>query len=256
MSLDYTNWWEAIGPAARAALAGIVTPIGTPGFAGAHKHAWRAQLDALYGEDGWRIDHYVRGKIVPFNEAIAEYEQSYRVYLRNNPELVDWLAAWCGNVYDDNRGNVYDDAYFQPHTRQNHYQDIAVRRVIAELVDNLRWPTVTETPEEMCELIDLTDGSVHRMPRSCGMRGRYLLQIRTPESPGFFLSPAVVPVYDPALITTHPQMRGWWQHEGCQHLSVEAFWQMSKVIVVRYDRFLALGERRNHPLAGLESAAA
>ena len=38
------------------------------------------------------------------------------------------------------------------------------------------------------------------------MRGRYLLQIRTAESPGFLLNPAAVPVHDPSLITTHPQM--------------------------------------------------
>ena len=255
MSLDYTNWWEAIEPLGRAALAGMLVPVGLPGFAGAHKHAWQARLDALYGEDGWRIDHYVRGQFVSFHEAIAEYEQCYRVYLYNNPEFVEWLAAWCGNVYDDNRTNVYDDEYLQPHTHQNHYQDIAVRRVVAELVDDPAWSRVTETAQEECELIDLNDGSAHRLPRTRGMRGRYLLQIRTPESPGFFLSPAVVPAYDPALLTTHPQMSGWWLSEGCQHLSVEAFWQMSKVVVVRYDRWLALGEGRNHPLAGLQHDA-
>jgi hypothetical protein len=35
------------------------------------------------------------------------------------------------------------------------------------------------------------------------------------------------------------------------YLSVEAFWQMSKVVEVRYDRFLALGPGRSEPLAGL-----
>ena len=253
MTIDYTNWWNQIEPMAGAALAGMLIPIGLPGFAGARKQAWQELLDARFGADSWRIDHYVRGQIVPFTEAIAEYEQSYRVYLRSNPELAEWIATWCGNVYDDNRSNVYDDEYLQPHTRQNHYQDIAVRRVIAELVDDPTWPRIVETQTEVCELVDLGDGTVHRMPRARGMRGRYLLQIRTPESPGFFLSPAVVPVYDPALITAHPQMAGWWLSEGCQHLSVESFWQMSKVVMVRYDRFLAAGALRRDPLAGFES---
>ena len=124
--------------------------------------------------------------------------------------------------------------------------------MIAELADDPAWPTVTPTPAEAADLIDLNDGSVQRLPRAYGMRGRYLLQIRTPESPGFLLNPAVVPVHDPSLITTHPQMEDWYLAEGCQHLSVEAFWQMSKVIVVRYDRFLALGPDRRDPLAGLE----
>ena len=48
-----------------------------------------------------------------------------------------------------------------------------------------------------------------------------------------------------------PNHEGWFLEEGCSHLSVEAFWQMSKVIEVRYDRFLALGDHRATPLDGL-----
>ncbi len=65
------------------------------------------------------------------------------------------------------------------------------------------------------------------------------------------LNPAVVPIHDPTLITTLPDRSEWYHIEGCGHLSVEAFWQMSKVIEVRYDRFLALGEGRAQPLADL-----
>ena len=83
------------------------------------------------------------------------------------------------------------------------------------------------------------------------MAGRYLLQIRDPESPGYCLNPAVVPVHDPTLVTTLPGRLDWYHAEGCAHLSVEAFWQMSKVIEVRYDRFLALGPDRVRPLDGL-----
>ena len=84
-----------------------------------------------------------------------------------------------------------------------------------------------------------------------GPRGRHLLQIRDPLSPGYALNPAVVPVHDPALITSLPARTDWYHPEGCGHLSVEAFWQMSKVIQVRYDRFLALGPQRENPLDGL-----
>ncbi len=227
-------------------------PVGLPGYAGLRKQGRQAVLDARFGPDGWRTSHYVRGRIVSKAEALREYEESYRVYLRSHPEMVDFLTTWCGNVYDDNRTNVYDASYEQPHTRQNHYQDISVRRVIAELVDDPAWPAVVATPEEDAELIDLDDGSVHRLPRARGMRGAYLLQIRTPTSSGFFLNPAVVPVHDPSLITAHPHMDDWYLHEGCQHLSVEAFWQQSKVVEVRYDRFLALGEGRAEPLGGID----
>ncbi len=61
-----------------------------------------------------------------------------------------------------------------------------------------------------------------------------------------------MPVHDPLLITTLPTRQDWYHAEGCAHLSVEAFWQMSKVIEVRYDRFLALpAYLRDDPLAGL-----
>jgi hypothetical protein len=58
-------------------------------------------------------------------------------------------------------------------------------------------------------------------------------------------------VHDPALITSLPGRLDWYHAEGCGHLSVEAFWQMSKVVEVRLDRFLELGDARVEPLAGL-----
>src|SRR4029079_13962938 len=91
-------------------------------------------------------------------------------------------------------------------------------------------------------------GAPGRVRRASGFGGSGLLQIREPDSPGFMLSPAVVPVHDPDLITTLPGRQEWYHLEGCGHLSVEAFWQMSKVVEVRYDRFVASGPVRDDPL--------
>ena len=227
-------------------------PVGLPGFSGDTKHRRQAVLDARFGDDGWRIGHLVRGRIVPPAEAIGEYEEAYRRFLRDRPALVRFLVTACGNVYDDRVENVHEpDAYNQPATIQNHYQDISVRRVISELVDDPDWPDVVETPVETVEMVDLGSGESHPAPRARGFRGRHLLQIRDPLSPGYVLNPAVVPIHDPALITTLPDRTEWYHREGCGHLSVEAFWQMSKVIEVRYDRFLALGDDRALPLADL-----
>ena len=68
--------------------------------------------------------------------------QAYRVFLRDRPALVRFLVATCGNVYDDRPSNVFDADYEQPDTDLNHYQDISVRRVVAELVDDPGWPDV------------------------------------------------------------------------------------------------------------------
>ncbi len=245
---DRNDWLAALPPSAAANLAEVWIPVGLPGFSGREKADRETRLNARYGADGWRLAHIVRGHVVSPGEAIREYEEAYRVFLRAHRPLVAFLAEQCGNVYDDSVENVFDAAYEQTHTVSNHYQDIAVRRVIAQLADDPAWPEVTPTEPGEVDLLDLGTGQRHRTPRAYGFRGDALLQIREPDSPGFMLSPAVVPVHDPALITTLPGRREWYHLEGCGHLSVEAFWQMSKVVEVRYDRFLATGAARADPL--------
>jgi len=243
--------WRALEPAALGLLGRVWIPVGTPGYSGDAKARRKAALDGRFGADGWRFAYVVRGSVVPFAAAIAEYEESYRRFIRARPDMVEFLVGQCGNVYDDNVTNVHDADYDQPHTGMNHYQDISVRRVVSELVDDASWPGVVDTDTAPADLVDLGSGSTHRLPRARGFRGGYLLQIRDPLSPGYLLNPAVVPVHDPALITTLPGRIDWYHVEGCAHLSVEAFWQMSKVVEVRYDRFLALGDGRLRPLEGL-----
>ena len=235
-----------------ANLGEVWIAVGLPGFTGDAKARRSAVLDARFGADGWRVGHVVRGRIVPLTDAIVEYETSYRAYLRANRALVAFLAEACGNVYDNAVSNVLDADYLQPHTTSNHYQDISVRRVIAEMVGDSAWPEVRATAPGDADLVDFGTGRVEHVPRASGFGGDGLLQIREPESPGFMLSPAVVPVHDPALITTLPSRLEWYHHEGIGHLSVEAFWQMSKVVEVRYDRFLASGAQRADPLADLD----
>jgi hypothetical protein len=242
---------EALGARAMAMLEGVWIPVGLPGSTGAAKARRTETLDRRFGPDGWRFSHVVRGAIVPESVAIAEYEESYRVFIRARPAIVEFLASECGNVYDWGVDNVYDDSYEQPGAGMNHYQDIAVRRVIAELVGDDAWPSVAETDAAPARLLDIGTGAYHTVPRSRGMSGRLLLQIRDPQSPGFMLSPAVVPAYDPALLAALPGRLDWYHTEGCAHLSVEAFWQMSKVLEVRYDRFIALGPDRVCPLKDL-----
>lgn len=246
--VDRSSWWRSLPSGAAAKLAATWVPVGLPGFSGDRKAARQAALDERFGADGWRLAHVVRGRVVPPSEAIREYEESYRRFLCDRRPLVAFLAETCGNVYDWGVENVLDDEYDQPDTPANHYQDISVRRVIAELADDPDWPEVTATEAGEVELLDLGTGRTERVPRGYGFRGDALLQIRGPDSPGFMLSPAVVPVHDPALVTTLASRDEWYHHEGIAHLSVEAFWQMSKVVEVRYDRFLELGPGRADPL--------
>jgi hypothetical protein len=243
--------WSELDPTARELLSEVWIAVGLPGYSGPSKAAREQLLGERFGEDGWRLSHVVRGRVVSKAEAIKEYEQSYRAYLTARPDLVAFLVSVAGNVYDHEVANVHDDSYDQPHTSANHYQDISVRRVIAEFVNDDAWPDVVATSTGDASLTDLGTGEVHVVPRASGMRGRYLIQVRDPLSPGYCLNPAVVPVHDPSLISSFPSRTEWYHAEGCAHLSVEAFWQMSKVVEVRYDRFIALGADRDHALDGL-----
>ncbi|MEW5991497.1 MAG: hypothetical protein AB1736_09170 [Chloroflexota bacterium] len=128
--MDRSDWWMALPRTAFDALGQTWIPVGAPGFAGLEKARWRDLLDGRFGPDGWRLGHVVRGRIVGPAEAIVEYEASYRVFLRDRRALVAFLAATCGNVYDDRVENVFSDTYDQPDTPSNHYQDVAVRRVV------------------------------------------------------------------------------------------------------------------------------
>lgn len=231
------------------ALTRIWICVGHPGFSGDDKQRRHDLLTARFGADGWRWRWVVRGRTVGFGEAIAEYEEAYRVHLREHPEIVSWLTTTAGNVYDHGVDNVWDDDYDQPGPVANHYQDISVRRVVAELAGDGAGHTSTEVA--LADLTDLSTGEVHRVPRAPGFHGDHLVQLRDARSPGYPLNPALVPVHDPALVTTRPDAIEWFHREGCGHLSVEAFWQTAKVIEVRYDRFLALGELRDEPLDGL-----
>ena len=250
-AMDRTDWWRQLDSDLVEPLEDIWVVVGAPGFSGPAKADRQAVLDGRFGPEGWRFAHIVRGEVVPPTTAILEYEASYRRYLRDRPALVRFLVTTFGNVYDFDVANVHDDDYDQPHTEMNHYQDISVRRVVSELVDEGEWPDVTDTPAETVPMVDLGTGRTHLAPRARGFRGEHLLQIRDPISPGYVLNPAVVPAHDPGLVTSLPDRTEWYHAEGCGHLSVEAFWQMSKVVEVRLDRFLESGDARLAPLADL-----
>jgi hypothetical protein len=208
--MDRSDWWQHLDPELATPLEELWIPVGVPGFAGAAKARWGDVLDGRFGADGWRVGHVVRGSIVSRAAALVEYEEAYRVYLRDRPALVRFLTTVCGNVYDDNVGNVLDDDYDQPHTAMNHYQDISVRRVIAELVDDPGWPDVVDTAPGEVDLIDLGTGQTHRVPRARGFRGNHLLQIREPWRGSLRLWPSRRCVQSTAL---QPSGRGpSWPH--------------------------------------------
>ena len=84
----------------------------------------------------------------------------------------------------------------------------SVRRVIAELQGGDTNDAETGV-QEQADPTDPITGDVHRVPRSPGFSGDYLVQLRDARSPGYPLNPALVPVHDPDLVTTRPGATEW-----------------------------------------------
>ena len=252
-NINKNNWWRHCNREIKQKLSEIWIPIGNPGYTGDRKLTRKDYFDNILGEGCWRQSHVLRGRIVSKAEALREYEQGYRAFLCNHPHIVNFLVTYCGNVYDFEVENIYDSDYDQLRTSRNHYQDIVIRRIISEFVRDPNWPDIVETKSAEVELIDLTTGQMYRVERARGFRGNYLLQVRGPESPGFFLSPAVIPIHDPLLLSSNSHVASWFSKEGCGNMSIESFWQSSKVIEVRYDKFLELKNRRENPFRFLDN---
>ena len=143
--------------------------------------------------------------------------QAYRRYLRDRPALVRFLVdASAATSTTTGSRTSHDPTTTTSRTRSpNHYQDISVRRVIAELVDDPDWPEVTDTERRdgrPGRPRHGRDAAPSRGPAASG--AATLLQIRDPISPGYVLNPAVVPVHDPALITTLPDRDEWYHRRG------------------------------------------
>ena len=152
-----------------------------------------------FAPDGWRFAHVVRGAVVPTAGRHRRVRgDATGATCATDPASSRSSSTTCGNVYDDEVANVHDDDYDQPHTAMNHYQDIAVRRVIAELVDDpgLARRHATRPPSS-------PTSSTWGPARRTGCRGPAASAATTCSRSAnrsrraTCLSPAVVPVHDP-----------------------------------------------------------
>lgn len=219
----------------------IWLPIGFPGYFGARKKQIFSSLDRLIGKEFWRLSHVVNGKIIEKESAIYEYENSYRNYLVEHPALLEHLVHEYGNFYDFDLNNVYNDNYWDTENTRNHFHDIAIRKVIREIYG------LRHAESKSCSLFDITSGRYQRSLRSPGLLGNKLLQIRGPKSPGFFLSPSVIPFHSPGWIVNNPLSSSWYNREGCGVYSIESFWQSTKILMIRFDKYKLMSDKEiNH----------
>lgn len=163
-------------------------------------HFWR---DAVFGGGEWRQGWRYRSTILGRTEALQLYEDAYLAFLRTDGKTLDWICQTASEVYDNDVSNVESGLdYGVQEAEATHLQDIAVRRCLVRLGRQFE--------------------------------GRHLVQIRGHDSEGFVLNPGQVPFHEPAEISSAGSKPTWWKPN-----SVEAFWQLNKILLVNPDELHA-----------------
>ncbi|MBI4918995.1 hypothetical protein HY837_03630 [archaeon] len=169
--------------------------VGRPGAIGSRKNEVITNYNKLYGENNWRLIHHINNFPVELPGVLALYEDAYFEYFKVNPEELDFIAENYENCYDNNVSNVNSGFdYTIQEYGGNHYQDIAIRRV---LLRNGMW-----------------------------FKGKGLLEIRT-SGTGLKWNPGELPFHLPELIV-QPEFKGWWKHR-----SIESWYQSNKYLEVK-----------------------
>jgi hypothetical protein len=191
-----------------------------PGYLGKKRDDYIKKMNKEHGKGKWRfawetfglgLHHYL-----PIERALLIYEDAYFFFICGKKVVTDdgvLLALDSGGqtsmameiaqyaeCYDNDVTNVKSGIdYSKQENNSNHYQDIAIRRVLAR----------------------------------CGLRflGRKqeLLHVRhdSKQELGRKLSPGRVPFHLPVLVK-QPELNGWWNPR-----TTEAWYQSSKVIQVK-----------------------
>ena len=234
-----------------ASLAETWIPVGTPGFAGdGEAPLARAARWALRERTGGGIATSSAAGSCRSREAILEYEASYRQYLRDRPALVRFSSSVRQRLRRPGRERprrrvrpAAHGAEPLPGHRRPPGDRGAGRR--PRVAVGPRHAAGRGRPGRRRDGTDPPRAARPRVPGRAPAARSGSPTRRATRSARRSSRPTTPPARD------GPGGRRVVPREGCGHLSVEAFWQSSKVIEVRYDRFLALGERRASPLAGL-----
>ncbi|GEM_PF-475940 len=168
--------------------------IGRPKAIGSRKEEVVKNCDTLYGKDNWRWVWNHDGQSLDLQQVLALYEQAYTRYFNQHPEELQWIAENFANVYDNHPSNVHSGIdYTIQEFGGHHFQDIAIRRVMAK--QGLRF------------------------------RGTGLLEIRM-KAPGKQWSPGEIPFHAPDSIH-QPELVGWWK-QG----SLESWYQSARYLEI------------------------
>lgn len=186
--------------------------IDRPGYFGEKRGELIASYNEKYGQENWKISWQWGSQIIERPEAHQLYEDGYYEYLRSNPNVADWLAREFSNVYDNSLSNIDSGFnYDYQEAKSTHLQDISLRRCLMRLG---KW-----------------------------FSGDKLLEVRSFDKVGAFLSPCRIPFHLPHMIYKgQTKYKGeerdfskdppWWIKKGVKD-SIEEFYQQNKILQIK-----------------------
>lgn len=198
-----------------------------PGYFGKKRPEKEKEYNAKYGKGQWQERWQFDEDFLSLEEALKLYDMSYYEWLHDNRYWLDFISNEYKECYDNDPSNIESGCNHDPNAVPRHIQDVSVRKAM--------------------KLLGVTFNSA----------SPFLLQIRGPESNGYWLSPMIIPFVFPRFILKAPpstpkfpvscilttadvaESRDWlappvgspvkdWVRKG----SVEEFYQRNKVIVI------------------------
>jgi hypothetical protein len=174
-----------------------LTLVERPGYIGKRKAEKYAAWDAKHGKDNWIFAWKWGELLLDFEKACKIYEDAY--FMDSLRREAEWLELFenARDFFDNAETNVNSGLDYKVQEAASvHIQDIAVRNV--------------------------------GMRRGWKCKGDRLIQIRGPESEGYWLMPGLVRFHMPHLIERPDILPSWANPD-----STEAFYQNNRWLALK-----------------------
>ena len=103
----------------------------SPGYVGEKRNAIEEGWDLKYGKGNWIMGWVFGENVLEYEEVCLVYEDGYYEYLKQRPEVLDYLCKTASEVYDDDVLNINSGQdYSKKGDIRTHIQDIAIRRCL------------------------------------------------------------------------------------------------------------------------------
>jgi len=185
--------------------------FGILGYCGSRKGKIYNGFDESFGKDNWFPAHFFFDRMVSREEGYFHYEDGYYQFLRDNPDVRQWIVNTASEVYDIAPSNVESGLdYTAQECGATHLQDISIRRALTRL---------SLEEKGMCY-------QGRELPKISIFFGDHLIQVRGHLTEGFVLNPGQVPSHIPEQ-AIGPYKPNWWKEGSCEDI-----YQRNKVLVV------------------------